>query len=80
MPNKAFCKGLLCRKFQRIYKCSECKVYLCSICVVSDEGKNKRLLCVNCYIDICIDEIMTFYIKDKIKEKQIDKLKNPVIN
>ena len=49
MIKKAFCGGKYCTKYDRKYKCEDCKKYTCSVCSVS---VNRLTYCINCYVSM----------------------------
>lgn len=51
--NKAYCGGILCKKYQRKFKCGYCKEYLCGYCMKSSM-KTKKIYCPDCYVGIIL--------------------------
>lgn len=46
MSNKVYCKGLLCRKYERKKQCCDCLRYVCKSCSIE---KDRKVYCIDCY-------------------------------
>lgn len=46
MSNKVYCKGLLCKKYERKNRCVDCLRFVCGHCSIE---KDNKIYCIDCY-------------------------------
>lgn len=80
-----YCRGFFCNKITKDIKCSVCGIWFCRVCkltVVNNHGI-KKPICLNCAIDVDIDNLNLWLEKalnknnETLTYKEINK--NPVV-